>query len=122
MGSKDPFAHRKYHGLYFVLGFIIAVVLVLALGGCQQGTTDKGKDCIGFAGMSVTEIEACEPPEPPVMCCQALTPPCAACDAGLPEDEWLEITCGENAVGAEYAYWDTETNKPVWLCQSEIIN
>ena len=111
--------HRKYHWLYFLLGFLIAVI-VATLMGCEQGTTSKGKDCIGFGGMTV-EGETCEP-EPPVYCCMALTPPCQACQDGLPEDEWLEQTCGVNAVGAEYAYWDEEKNEPVWLCQSEIID
>ena len=111
--------HRKYHWLYFLLGFLIAVI-VATLMGCEQGTTSKGKDCIGFGGMTV-EGETCEP-EPPVMCCMALTPPCQACQEGLPEDEWLEQTCGVNAVSAEYAYWDEEKNEPVWLCQSEIID
>ena len=113
------FEHRKYHSLYFILGFLIAIIIG-TLMGCEQGTTSKGKDCIGFGGMTV-EGETCEP-EPPVMCCMALTPPCQACQDGLPEDEWLEQTCGVNAVGAEYAYWDEEKNEPVWLCQSEIID
>ena len=95
--------HRKYHWLYFLLGFLIAVI-VATLMGCEQGTTSKGKDCIGFGGMTV-EGETCEP-EPPVYCCMALTPPCQACQDGLPEEEWLEQTCGVNAVSAEYAYWD----------------
>ena len=120
MSRRDPFGHRKYHGLYFVLGFIIAVVLVLALGGCQQGTTDKGKDCIGFAGMSVTEIEACEPTfdEPPIACCQALTSECMAQCEGIPEDEWIKDTCGELAIDAEYYGWNQEQNEPIWLCQA----
>ena len=113
------FEHRKYHWLYFLLGFLIAVI-VATLMGCEQGTTSKGKDCIGFGGMTV-EGETCEP-EPPVYCCMALTPPCQACQDGLPEEEWLEQTCGVNAVSAEYAYWDEEKNEPVWLCQSEIID
>ena len=111
--------HRKYHWLYFLLGFLIAVI-VATLMGCELGTTSKGKDCIGFGGMTV-EGETCEP-EPPVYCCMALTPPCQACQDGLPEEEWLEQTCGVNAVSAEYAYWDEEKNEPVWLCQSEIID
>ena len=41
---------------------------------------------------------------------------------GIPEDEWIENTCGENAIGAEYADWDTEKNEPIWLCQAEIID
>ena len=45
--------HRKYHGLYFILGVLIAFVVVTMLNGCEQGKTDKGKDCIGFAGMSI---------------------------------------------------------------------
>ena len=113
------FEHRKYHALYFILGVLIAIIIG-TLMGCEQGTTSKGKDCIGFAGMTV-EGEQCEP-EPPVMCCMALTPPCEACQDGLPEDVWLERTCGINAVDAEYAYWDEEKNEPVWLCQAEIIN
>ena len=111
--------HRKYHWLYFLLGFLIAVI-VATLMGCEQGTTSKGKDCIGFAGMTL-EGEQCEP-EPPVMCCMALTPTCEACQDGIPEDVWLERTCGINAVDAEYAYWDEEKNEPVWLCQAEIID
>jgi len=113
------FEHRKYHALYFILGVLIAIIIG-TLMGCEQGTTSKGKDCIGFGGMTV-EGETCEP-EPPVYCCMALTPPCQACQDGLPEEEWLEQTCGVNAVSAEYAYWDEEKNEPVWLCQSEIID
>ena len=113
------FEHRKYHALYFILGVLIAIIIG-TLMGCEQGTTSKGKDCIGFAGMTL-EGEQCEP-EPPVMCCMALTPPCEACQDGIPEDVWLERTCGINAVDAEYAYWDEEKNEPVWLCQAEIID
>ena len=113
------FEHRKYHALYFILGVLIAIIIG-TLMGCEQGTTSKGKDCIGFAGMTV-EGEQCEP-EPPVMCCMALTPPCEACQDGIPEDVWLERTCGINAVDAEYAYWDEEKNEPIWLCQAEIID
>ena len=113
------FEHRKYHALYFILGVLIAIIIG-TLMGCEQGTTSKGKDCIGFAGMTL-EGEQCEP-EPPVMCCMALTPPCEACQDGIPEDVWLERTCGINAVDAEYAYWDEEKNEPVWLCRAEIID
>ena len=112
--------HRKYHGLYFILGVLIAFVVVTMLNGCDRGKTDKGRDCWGMAGMTY-QGEQCEP-EPPVYCCMALTPPCEACQDGLPEDVWLERTCGINAVDAEYAYWDTEKNEPVWLCQAEIID
>ena len=117
---SDPFGHRKYHGLYFILGFLIAFVVFMMLSGCERGTTDKGKDCMGFAGMSI-EGEQCEP-EPPVQCCMALTPSCEACQEGLPEDVWLENTCGDLAVDAEYAYWDEIKNEPVWLCRAEIID
>ena len=132
--------HRKYHWLYFLLGVMIAVV-VATLMGCEQGKTDKGRDCIGFAGMSI-EGEQCEvivlpptdppgcwypynqeycEPEPPV-CCMALTPSCMACGEGLTTDEWIELTCGDLAVGAEYAGWDAVKKEPIWLCQAEIIN
>ena len=67
------------------------------------------------------EGETCEP-EPPVYCCAAMMPECMACKEGISEDEWLKQTCGENAIGAEYAYWDEEKNEPVWLCQAEIID
>ena len=67
---SDPFGHRKYHGLYFILGFLIAFVVFMMLSGCEKGTTDKGKDCMGFAGMSI-EGEQCEPD--PIMCCMAMT-------------------------------------------------
>ena len=120
--------HRKYHGLYFILGVLIAFVVVTMLNGCEQGKTDKGRDCIGFAGMSI-DGEQCEiidfPPideDWPPVCCQALTPSCMACGEGIPEDEWIELTCGENATDAEYAGWNQATNEPLWLCQAEIIN
>ena len=100
--------HRKYHWLYFLLGFLIAVV-VATLMGCEQAQTTAGVDL---------ERE----PEPPVACCLALTPSCMACGEGIPEDEWIEITCGENAIDAEYAGWNQATNEPLWLCQAEIIN
>ena len=35
------FEHRKYHGLYFILGFIIAAMLVMLLG-CKPGETTGG--------------------------------------------------------------------------------
>ena len=103
------FEHRKYHWLYFLLGFMIAVI-VATLMGCDRGKTDKGRDCWGMAGMTY-QGEQCEPidypppwDDPPEVCCMALTPSCMAMCEGIPEDEWIEITCGENAVGAEYAY------------------
>ena len=49
--------HRKYHWLYFLLGFMIAVI-VATLMGCEQGKTDKGRDCWGMAGMTM-EGEQC---------------------------------------------------------------
>ncbi len=125
--DKDPFGHRKYHGLYFVLGFLIAFVAFMMLSGCERGTTDKGRDCIGFAGMTI-EGEECEAivwPEPipePVNCCKALIPSCMACADSCSVDEWLKRTCGPDAIDAEYAGWDEASNEPLWLCQSEIIN
>ena len=120
--------HRKYHGLYFILGVLIAFVVVTMLSGCDRGKTDKGRDCWGMAGMTY-QGEQCEPidypppwGEPPEVCCMALTPSCMAMCEGIPEDVWIENTCGINAIGAEYAYWDTEKNEPVWLCQAEIID
>ena len=119
--------HRKYHWLYFVLGICIAVILA-TLMGCEQGKTDKGRDCWGMAGMTY-QGERCEvidypPPwdDPPAQCCMALTPSCMAMCEGIPEDEWLENTCGDLAVGAEYAGWDEDKNEPIWLCQAEIID
>ena len=114
--DRDPFGHRKYHGLYFVLGFIIAVVVVLTLSGCERGTTDKGRDCIGFAGMTI-EGEECEVivwPEPipePVNCCLALIPSCMACADSCTVDEWLEKTCGPNTIDAEYAALEYSRNR-----------
>ena len=103
--DRDPFGHRKYHGLYFVLGFLIAFVAFMMLSGCDQPNTTGG----------IYE-------EPPVMCCQALTPSCMAQCEGIPEDEWIENTCGIDATDAEYGYWDEIKNEPVWLCQAETIN
>ena len=117
--------HRKYHWLYFLLGFLIAVI-VASLMGCEQGSDDIGRPCSGMAGMT-WEGEACEPEDvwidrPPVYCCMALTPSCMAQCEGIPEDEWIENTCGDLAVGAEYAGWDEIQNEPIWLCQAEIID
>ena len=94
--------HRKYHWLYFLLGFLIAVI-VATLMGCEQPQSTSGV-------------------EPERQCCMALTPECMAQCEGIPVNEWVDNTCGTNAIGAEYAYWDTEKNEPVWLCQAEIIN
>ena len=105
--DRDPFGHRKYHGLYFILGFLIAVVLVLSLGGCERAETSAGVIKEG---------------PPPVYCCMALTPSCEACQEGIPEDVWLENTCGIDAINAEYAGWDEDKNEPIWLCQMVIIN
>ena len=95
--------HRKYHWLYFLLGFLIAVI-VATLMGCDRPQTTEGVY------------------EQPIACCMALTPSCEACQDGVPEDVWLENTCGPNAVDAEYAGWDTINNEPLWLCQAVIIN
>ena len=99
--------HRKYHWLWFLLGVMIAVI-VATLMGCDRGQTTGG----------VLERE----PDPPVMCCMALTPSCMAMCEGIPEDVWIENTCGDLAVGAEYAGWDEIKNEPIWLCQAEIID
>ena len=114
--------------MYFILGVLIAFVVVTMLNGCDRGKTDKGRDCWGMAGMTY-QGEQCEPidfpppwDDPPIQCCMALTPSCMAMCEGIPEDEWLENTCGDLAVDAEYAYWDEIKNEPIWLCQAEIID
>ena len=139
--DRDPFGHRKYHGLYFILGFLIAVVLVLMMG-CERGKDNKGRACTAVLGVGVTG-DACEPeviiieptdppgcwypesdycePQPPV-CCMAFIPSCMACQDGCSVDIWLEKTCGPNATDAEYAGWDDDLNEPIWLCQAIIIN
>ena len=45
-----------------------------------------------------------------------------ACADNCSVGEWLERTCGPNAIDAEYAGWDDVSNEPIWLCQAEIIN
>ena len=97
--------HRKYHWLYFLLGFFIAVV-VATLMGCEQPNATSGV---------IKE-------EPPIQCCMALTPECYAQCEGIPVDEWLEDTCGDLAIGAEYAGWDEIKNEPIWLCEAVIID
>ena len=97
--------HRKYHWLYFLLGFLIAVV-VATLMGCERAETSAGV---------IKE-------EPPVQCCMALTPSCEACQEGIPEDVWLEKTCGIDVTDAEYYGWDEDKNEPIWLCKMVIIN
>jgi len=94
--------HRKYHWLYFLLGFLIAVI-VATLMGCEQPQSTSGV-------------------EPERQCCMALTPECFAQCEGIPVDEWVDNTCGTLAIDVEYGYWDVETNEPVWICQAEIIN
>ena len=113
------FEHRKYHWLYFLAGLLLAIIIG-TLMGCESGKTPKGRDCIGFAGMSL-EGEQCEP-EPPVYCCMAFIPSCMACSEGIPEDEWIKDTCGDLAVDAEYAGWDEDKNEPIWLCAAIIID
>ena len=97
--------HRKYHWLYFLLGVFIAII-VATLMGCEQPQSTSGV---------IKE-------QPPVYCCMALTPSCEACQEGIPEDVWLEKTCGIDATDAEYYGWDEDKNEPIWLCQAEIIN
>ena len=97
--------HRKYHWLYFLLGVFIAVIIA-TLMGCEQPQSTSGV---------IKE-------EPPVYCCMALTPSCEACQEGIPEDVWLEKTCGIDATDAEYYGWDEDKNEPIWLCQMVIIN
>jgi len=97
--------HRKYHWLYFLLGVMIAIILA-TLMGCEQPQSTSG-----------VIIE-----RPPVYCCMALTPSCEACQEGIPEDVWLEKTCGLDATDAEYYGWDEDKNEPIWLCQMVIIN
>ena len=99
------FEHRKYHWLWFLLGVMIAIILG-TLMGCEQPQSTSGV---------IKE-------EPPVYCCMALTPSCMACQEGIPEDVWLEKTCGSIAIDAEYAGWDEDKNEPIWLCQAEIID
>jgi len=97
--------HRKYHWLYFLLGVMIAIILG-TLMGCEQPQSTSG-----------VVIE-----QPPVACCLALTPSCMACREGIPEDEWIKNTCGEDATDVEYYGWDEDKNEPIWLCQMVIIN
>ena len=99
------FEHRKYHALYFILGVVIAIIIG-TLMGCERADTSAG---------IIKE-------EPPVQCCMALTPECYAQCEGIPVDEWIEDTCGEDAISAEYAYWDEIKNEPIWLCGMVIIN
>ena len=121
------FEHRKYHWLYFLAGLLLAIIIG-TLMGCEQGKTNKGRDCIGFVGMSI-EGEQCEvidfPPideDWPPVCCQALIPSCMACGEGISTDEWIEDTCGPDAIDVEYAGWNTVTNEPLWLCQAIAID
>ena len=92
--------------VWFLVGFGIAVLLVLLMG-CDRAVTSGG-----------VFVER----EPPTMCCMALTPSCEACQEGVPEDVWLENTCGIDAIDAEYYGWDEDLNEPIWLCQAVIID
>ena len=136
------FEHRKYHWLYFLAGLLLAIIIG-TLMGCDRGKTEKGRDCWGMAGMTY-QGEQCEPIDypptdptdppgcwypyneefcdEPIQCCMALTPSCEACQDGVPEDVWLEDTCGPDAIDAEYYGWNEELNEPIWLCQAEIKN
>ena len=117
---SDPFGHRKYHSLYFILGFLIAVVVVMLMG-CERGTDSHGRACTAVLGIGVTG-DACEPEQiiiEPVNCCMALIPSCMACQEGISTTEWLEQTCGVDAISAEYYGWNSELNEPIWLCQAQ---
>jgi len=145
--DRDPFGHRKYHGLYFILGLLIAFIVVPMLTGCEQAKSTAGvvevveeieKDefviiiddraCTGWNCNGPTDPPGCWYPgntqycDEPIMCCMALLPTCMACQDGCTVDAWLEKTCGSNATDAEYAGWDEIQNEPVWLCKAEIIN
>jgi hypothetical protein len=144
--DRDPFGHRKYHGLYFILGFLIAFVAFMMLTGCEQAKSTAGvevveeieKDefviitddraCTGWNCNGPTDPPGCWYPgntqycDKPVMCCMALMPTCMACQDGCTVDAWLEKTCGSNATDAEYAGWDEDNNEAIWLCQATIIN
>tara|TARA_R100000656_G_scaffold121013_1_gene95658 strand:+ start:177 stop:536 length:360 start_codon:yes stop_codon:yes gene_type:complete len=117
------FEHRKYHGLYFILGFIIAAMLVMLLG-CEQGDTTAGVgiERCPIGNPECVDVIIIDYPPPPIACCQALTPECMAQCEGIPVDEWVDNTCGTLAIDVEYGYWDEINNEPVWLCQGEIIN
>mgnify|MGYP001220559248 CR=1 FL=1 len=110
--------HRKYHALYFILGVLIAFILVTTLSGCEQPQTTGGVIMEEPPNICVWEC----PPPPPQYCCMALTPECEACQDGCTVDVWLERTCGVDAISAEYAGWDEEKNEPIWLCQAIIID
>jgi hypothetical protein len=58
--DRDPFEHRKYHALYFILGVLIAVILVSMLSGCERGKDSKGRPCSAIAGMD-WQGNQCEP-------------------------------------------------------------
>jgi hypothetical protein len=128
--------------LYFILGLLIAFIVVPMLAGCEQGKTTAGvaviedvdivfidrPPCIGWGCERPTDPPGCWYPgntqycDEPIMCCMALMPTCMACQDGCTVDAWLEKTCGSNATDAEYAGWDEIQNEPVWLCKAEIIN
>ena len=142
--DRDPFGHRKYHGLYFILGFLIAFVAFMMLTGCEQATSSAGVTVIEDVDVVIIDDRACtgwncegptDPPgcwypgnefycdlDRPRNCCMALTPSCEACQDGCTVDIWLERTCGVDAISAEYAGWDEEKNEPIWLCQAIIID
>ena len=122
------FEHRKYHWLYFLAGLLLAIIIG-TLMGCERGKTPKGRDCIGMAGMSLQgeQCEVIEYPPPweedePIQCCMALIPECMACGEGIPVDEWIEDTCGPDAIDVEYAGWNAAEGEPLWLCQAIIID
>ena len=110
--------HRKYHALYFILGVLIAFILVTTLSGCEQPQTTGGVIMEEPPNICVWDC----PPPPPQYCCMALTPECEACQDGCTVDIWLERTCGPLAIDAEYAYWDEINNEPVWMCEALIID
>jgi len=56
----DPFEHRKYHALYFILGILIAFIVVPMLTGCERGEDSNGRACTSVVGVGITG-DACEP-------------------------------------------------------------
>lgn len=109
--------------VWFLVGFGIAAALVLLMG-CSPAESTAGvmkHRIVVDPNTGLTDKVIIEEPVSR-NCCMALIPSCMACAQGCDVETWLERTCGPNAIDAEYAGWNEETNEPIWLCQAIIIN
>ena len=72
-------------------------VSALSLGDCSSPSATSGADRA---------------------CCRGLVPQCAACEAGMTLENWLNETCPNGETDVYYNDWDASNNEPEWICET----